>query len=224
MCSSFKYLLASYVMTRAQAGHERLDQMVAIPASALLPYAPVTTPASKEGRPLSVEALCEAATKVSDNTAANLLLARSGGPAALTRWLRAFDRVTRLDRNEPTLNESKPGDPRDTTSPAAIARDLDTLLFGPTLNARHKALLLRWMSECETGLHKLRAGIPAGWSAADKTGNNGRDTSGDVALLTTPKGGRIFVACYVTESKLRGPEQEAIFAEVGRIVSAAAHG
>jgi len=64
-----------------------------------------------------------AAIEHSDNTAANLLLRTVGGPAAVTAYLRALgDPVTRLDRNEPALNEAKPGDVRDTTTPSALAR------------------------------------------------------------------------------------------------------
>ena len=54
--------------------------------------------------------------------AANLLLPMVGGPEGLTAFMRAHgDSVTRLDRNEPALNENAPDDPRDTTTPAAMA-------------------------------------------------------------------------------------------------------
>ena len=224
MCSTFKALLAACVLARAGAGREGLTAAVPIPEAALLSYAPVTSPASKAGEPLSVEQLCAAAVSLSDNTAANLLLGRVGGPGGLTRWLRRFDPVTRLDRTEPTLNEALPGDPRDTTSPAAMASSLEALLFGPILKPASRALLLRWMTECSTGLHKLRAGLPPRWGAADKTGNNGMHTSGDNAVLFPPHGGHILVSAYVTQSSLRGDAQEALFADIARIVVAAAHG
>ncbi len=219
MCSSFKMLLAARVLADADRGAISLDEPVAIPRSALLAHAPITRPAAEAGRSLTVEALCAAIVTVSDNTAANLLLARVGGPAGLTRWLRAFDPHTRLDRLEPELNESRIGDPRDTTTPECMARDVETLLTGDVLSKSARAKLLRWMTDCTTGPNKLRAGVPAGWSVADKTGNNGVHTSGDVALITRPDGTRIFVAAYVTQSTLRGPAQEAIFADVARLVT-----
>ena len=76
--------------------------------------------------------LCAAAVEVSDNTAANLLLGLAGGPAGLTASLRRYgDRITRLDRNEVSLNTNLPGDPRDTTTPdAMVATMRKTLLFG----------------------------------------------------------------------------------------------
>lgn len=218
MCSTFKALLAACVLARVDAGKEDLKTAILVPQEAVLSYAPVAALAAKTGEPLTIEQLCAAAVSVSDNTAANLLLARVGGPAALTRWLRTFDPVTRLDRTEPGLNQSLAGDPRDTTTPAAMAKSLDKLLFGPVLKPASRALLLRWMRECSTGLHKLRAGVPAGWSVADKTGNNGSHTSGDNAVIFPPAGGRILLSAYVTQSTLRDAAQEALFADIARIV------
>jgi hypothetical protein len=77
-----------------------------------------------------------AAVVLSDNTAANLLLNLIGGPPGLTRFLRDIgDKVTRLDRNEPTLNENAPGDVRDTTAPRAMAFALRKVLIGNVLSS-----------------------------------------------------------------------------------------
>ena len=72
---------------------------------------------------MTVEALCEAIMLVSDNAAANVLLSAIGGPAKVTAFARVHgDSVTRLDRTEPDLNSDLPGDPRDTTTPAASVK------------------------------------------------------------------------------------------------------
>jgi beta-lactamase class A len=63
-----------------------------------------------------------AAVRHGDGTAGNHLLGEHGGPAELTAYLRSLgDMVIRTDRYEPTLTEAAPGDPRDTTSPRALA-------------------------------------------------------------------------------------------------------
>ena len=80
---------------------------------------------------MSVSDMCKAMVELSDNTCANLLLARSGGPEALTAFWRASgDTVSRLDHNEPELNRSPPGDPHDTTTPAAMAGSLRRFVLG----------------------------------------------------------------------------------------------
>ena len=80
---------------------------------------------------MTVSALAEAAQVTSDNVAANLLLARLGGPTGFTARLRELgDRQTRLDRLEPELNLVLPGDERDTTTPRAMAETASRLLHG----------------------------------------------------------------------------------------------
>ena len=219
MCSSFKFILAACVLARVDAGLEHLDTPVRIPPEALLSYAPVTSQAAKEGRPLTVQALCEAAVKVSDNTAANLLLERVGGPVGLTRWMwKCDDTVTRLDRNEPSLNSAIPGDLRDTTTPFMMTGWLWRVQNTAVLHEPSRALLMAWMTDCTTGLTKLRAGAPKGWKVADKTGFNGSDTTADVAILSPPSGPGFYIAAYVTQAKLRGVELDAVFPEITKIV------
>uniref|UniRef100_UPI0013D53AD4 serine hydrolase n=1 Tax=Klebsiella pneumoniae TaxID=573 RepID=UPI0013D53AD4 len=75
--------------------------------------------------------------------AANLLLASMGGPSAITALARSLgDEFTRLDRIEPDLNEATPGDPRDTTTPAAMTRNLKALTLGTTLSAPSRDQLI----------------------------------------------------------------------------------
>ena len=85
---------------------------------------------------MRIEDLCAAAVEESDNGAANLLLARIGGPAGVTAFARSVgDQMTRLDRNEPHLNDNLPGDPRDTTTPDAMVQTMKTVLLGDILHA-----------------------------------------------------------------------------------------
>lgn len=108
MCSTFKMLLAAQILQRAQSGQEQLAQRIIYPRSVLVTHSPTTGPQAG-GAGLTVAQLCEATVVLSDNTAANLLLARQGGPAGLTQWLRGLgDTHTRLDRTETELNSAFP--------------------------------------------------------------------------------------------------------------------
>ena len=123
MCSTFKWLLAAAILQRVEAGALSLDERLPVRQQDMVPYAPITSAHIAEGS-MTVRDLCAAAVTVSDNAAANILLAPLGGPAALTQFMRDVgDRVTRLDRKEVELNTNLPGDPRDTTTPAAMAFD-----------------------------------------------------------------------------------------------------
>jgi beta-lactamase class A len=217
MCSTFKFLLASAVLQRVDRHQETLDRTIAIPPKPLLFNSPLTEPHA--GRTMTVAALCHAALTQSDNTAANLLLESIGGPASITGFSRSIgDTVTRLDRMETSLNESLAGDPRDTTSPTAIAGDLKSVLLGNVLSSVSREQLTLWMEANLTGLEGLRAKLPEGWRAADKTGSNGEHTSNDVAVLWPVGKPPIIVAVYITECI--GPESKrsAMLAEIGRLV------
>jgi beta-lactamase class A len=217
LCSTFKFLLASAVLRRVDARQETLDRALAIPAKPLLFNSPLTDPHA--GGTMTIAALCHAALTRSDNTAANLLLESLGGPAGITGFSRSIgDAVTRLDRMETALNESLAGDPRDTTSPTAIAGDLQSVLLGDVLSRPSRDQLTLWMEASLTGLERLRAGLPADWRAADKTGANGKDTSNDIAILWPSGKPPVIVAAYITQCA--GPESKrmAMLAEIARLV------
>jgi beta-lactamase class A len=198
MCSTFKASLAACVLSRVDRGQEQLDRLIRYGEADLQPYAPTTRAHLAEGG-LTVSELCKAAVELSDNTAANLLLAAIGGPAGLTAFWRAIgDQTSRLDHDEPLLNRSPPGDPHDTTTPQAMADNLRRLVLGQVLSAASRERLTDWMIGCATGANRLRAGLPKAWLIGDKTGNNGADAAGDI-LIAWPKPGAPLLACVYTQ-------------------------
>ncbi|MFI4958953.1 MAG: class A beta-lactamase [Lysobacterales bacterium] len=219
MCSTFKLLAVATLLARVDRGAERLDRRVVFGKESVLAYAPVTS--HRVGAPgMTVAELCEAAITVSDNTAANLLLASMGGPAAVTAYARSLgDPVTRLDRIEPELNIASPGDVRDTTTPAAMLRDLQTLLLGDALSHVSRGQLLEWLRATSTGTEQLRAGLPAGWRAGDKTGSGAQHETNDIAIIWPPQRKPLLVAAYYSGSSADTDERHAVLAAVGRLAA-----
>jgi beta-lactamase class A len=218
MCSTFKASLAAFALSRIDRGEDRLESVVGYGSEDILPYAPVARQNLAKGA-MSVEEMCKAAVELSDNTCANLLLARVGGPAALTAfWRSTGDTVTRLDHNEPELNRSPPGNPNDTTTPAAMAGNLRRFLLGEVLSQGSRDRLTRWMIDCKTGDNRLRAGLPRDWRVGDKTGNNGKDASGDIAIAWPASGGPILACVYTQGGSPTAPQLESVYAEIGRMV------
>jgi beta-lactamase class A len=218
MCSTFKASLAAFVLARVDRGEERLDAMVPFGDKDLQPYAPVARQHLAKSE-MSIAQMCEGAVEFSDNTCANLLLARSGGPAALTAFCKSNgDTVTQLDHYEPELNWSPPGDPHDTTTPAAMAGNLQRFVLGKVLSPGSRERLTGWMLGSKTGDKRLRAGLPKDWKIGDKTGNNGKDACGDIAVVW-PKPDVAVVVCAYTQGGTPSPAQtETLFAEIGRMV------
>ena len=220
MCSTFKFLAAAAVLKRVDDGAFKLDQPVTYGAGDLLSYAPVTKAHVAEGA-MSLGALCAAAIEWSDNTAANLMLRETGGPAGVTRYIRTLgDAITRLDRNEPTVNTAIPGDPRDTTTPNAMLADLQAILISTALTPASRQHLTDWMIACKTGEKRLRAGLPATWRAGDKTGTGDNASVNTIAILWPPERAPLLAAVYCTGSALPTKDIEAVHAEVGRLIAA----
>ena len=218
MCSTFKMLLAAWMLALVDQGQESLTQRIHYGASDVVTYSPISGPhADKDG--MTVAELCAATVSWSDNTAANVLMQRHGGPEALTAFLRTQgDAITRLDRYELELNAVEPGDTRDTTTPWAMMQTTRRFVLGNALSVDSRAFLRHWLRDCRTGDKRLRAGAP-GWIVGDKTGTWEKDgIANDVAVLwpQDSKGAPLVIACYLAQVKGEGANRDAVVATVAR--------
>jgi len=225
MCSTFKLLASAYVLHRVDRGEESLERRIGYDAGALVSWSPVTEKHVSDG--MTLGALCHAAITVSDNAAANLILASYGGPRALTAFVRTLgDTATRADRSEPELNRhNRPGDLRDTTSPNGMLHSVQRLALGDALAPASRTQLQQWLLASTTGERRLKAGLPSGWKIGDKTGSGGGPgvggTSNDVAVVWPPEGrAPLLVAAYLMDSAAPGEQRDATLARVGGLLPA----
>nr|AMP55782.1 CARB-PSE [uncultured bacterium] len=214
MTSTFKVLACGALLARQDVGDEDLSRQVPISQSDLVTYSPVTE--TWVGQDISLDALCDATLRTSDNTAANKVLEALGGPDAVTTFLRAMgDEVTQLDRWETELNEATPGDLRDTTTPAAMVSSLHELLLGEALSPAAQATLTQWLEGNEVGGPLLRAGIPDDWRIGDRTGAGGHGSRSVVAILWPPGQAPLIAAIYLTQSDASMEQRNAAIAAIG---------
>jgi beta-lactamase class A len=218
MCSTSKLLACAALLERVDRGEERLDRRIVFSADAVLNHSPLTKPHAGAAEGMTLGELCHATMTVSDNTALNLILDALGGPDAITRFAReGGDGTTRLDRNEPDLNEATPGDPRDTSTPGAMVMHLQNLVLGTRLSEGSRRLLTDWLVANTTGDARLHAGVPEGWRVGDKTGTGPRGTTNDVGLLWPPSGAPLVAAVYLTESAATLEARNAVLAAVAKL-------
>jgi beta-lactamase class A len=219
MCSTFKLLTAAAALKRVDEGAERLDRKIAYGPSDLLEYAPIAKAHVAEGG-MTVADLCAAAIDWSDNTAGNLVLQSIGGPAGFTQFARSLgDNVTRLDRNEPALNESLPGDERDTTSPRAMAGTMQKVLAGDALSDASRSQLQMWLIGDKVGDKRLRAGLPPSWRIGDKTGTGDRGSTNAVAIIWPPGRAPLIATVYYTGSSASVDARNAVHKEIGALIA-----
>ncbi|WP_407691309.1 class A beta-lactamase [Saccharopolyspora mangrovi] len=218
MCSTFKvYASAALLRAHGLAGGY-FDRVLRYDAGQLVKNSPITE--TRVGTGMTVGELCAAAVQHSDNTAANLLLRELGGPQAITEFARSIgDPVTRLDRWEVELNTAIPGDERDTSSPRALADGLQGLLLGDVLGGPEREQLTAWMLANTTGGPRIRAGVPAGWRTADKTGGGSAyGVANDIAVTWTDTGTPIVISLLTGRPRENDQANNALLADATRHV------
>ncbi|MGX1972834.1 class A beta-lactamase [Streptomyces kronopolitis] len=220
MCSVFKALAVGAVLRDLDHHGETLARRIHYTRADLIANSPVTEARLATG--MTVAELCAAAVQRSDNTAANLLLRELGGPTAVTGFARSLgDPATRLDRWEPDLNTAEPWRRTDTTTPAAIGRTFARLLVGDALTPVDRARLTAWMKANETNTDRFRAALPRDWSIADKTGTGSYGTANDVGVAWTPDGTPIVLAVLTGSAEQSAPGDDALVADVTRVLARA---
>jgi beta-lactamase class A len=219
MCSTFKMLLAAVVLSRVDQGKEQLDHRLVFGKDALLNHAPIAS--QHVGPPgMTLAELCGAAVSLSDNTAANVLLAHLGGPSAVTRFARQLgDPITRLDGIEPELNLPSPDHVSNTTTPNAMLANLQKLMLSDVLSETSRKQLTTWMLATVTGKNLVRAGLPADWRVGDKTGRYDIQTN-DVAIIWPPARKPLLITVYYENAARDADARAAVLAAAGRIVAA----
>lgn len=217
-CSTFKAFLAAATLERVQRDEEQLDRAVAVVRADLIPHAPVTERAV--GRTLTIRQLMQAAVEVSDNPAANILIREMGGIAVWRSWWPRFgDTTTLISRLEPDLNTALPNDPRDTCLPDQTVANIRELAFGDRLTPEHDQMIQGWMTASPTGPNRIRAGAPAGWTIAHKTGTGANGTGNDIGMAIPLSGSPIVLATYFTGAAGATEDQrDAVIAEATRRV------
>jgi beta-lactamase class A len=217
-CSTFKTLAAAAVLHRNPLSH--LDKHVTYTKADVDSISPITEKHITSG--MTIRQLCDAAVRYSDGTAGNLLMRDIGGPARLTAYLRGLgDTVSRMDDYEPELNRVRPRDPRDTTTPRAVAADHQKLVLGDAVTADKRALLKDWLVRNVTGAERIRAGLPRGWTVADKTGTGDYGRAHDIAIVWPPHTAPLVVAIMSDRAGYDTRPEDALIVETTRQLVAA---
>jgi beta-lactamase class A len=205
----------------------------------------------------SVEELLRAAVTQSDNTAVDALLKLLGGGPVATRFLESKgihgmridfgERELSLRLNDLKSGEKPPADESDDAADRRVKRG-----FGEVLSSHVNSTTLdgaaTFMGKLQSGAlvspsstnmllgmmtaqvipNRIRAGLPAGFQLADKTGTAGtyQDRLGawnDMGIVTAPDGRRVIVAIFLSDSPATPKQADAWFAEIGRLVATSMH-
>jgi len=109
-------------------------------------------------------------------------------------------------------------DPRDTSTPTAMAKLLDRIFNGKALAPASTQLLIETMQRNRTGGARIRARLPDGTRVADKTGTIG-GTVNDAGVITLPgDAGGVVLAVFVKKSAAPVDDRAEVIADIARAV------
>ncbi|WP_109394036.1 class A beta-lactamase [Proteus terrae] len=218
MASTSKVMAVAAVLKVSEKQAGLLDKNITIKKSDLVAYSPITEKHLTTG--MTLAELSAATLQYSDNTAMNKILDYLGGPAKVTQFARSINDVTyRLDRKEPELNTAIHGDPRDTTSPIAMAKSLQALTLGDALGQSQRQQLVTWLKGNTTGDHSIKAGLPKHWVVGDKTGSGDYGTTNDIAVIWPENHAPLILVIYFTQQEQDAKYRKDIIAKAAEIVT-----
>jgi beta-lactamase class A len=227
MQSVCKLPISIAILRLADLGKLSVQDKVTVRRTDFVPlYSPIKELIKGKQSDFTIRELITRAIRGSDNTACDLLISRAGGANAVTRVLtEAGIKGIRVDRPEGTLQPDSLQiakyliDPRDTASPEGMVNLLQKLYSGNLLSKTSTSVILEDLFNCRTGSNRIKAGMPAGWTLAHKTGT-GRDVLGqntatnDVGIMVGPKGETIYIAVFIKGSKAKIEVREALMAKI----------
>ena len=227
MQSVYKLPIAMAVLKLVTDGKVRIDQEISITPDDFVRqgfHSPIRN-ANPQGTVMNVYGIMRYSISESDGTASDVLLDLAGGPAAVMEYLKGIG-VSDLivADSEKSISKDWETQYRNWSTPQASVKLLNALQNRQAgLNEQMTTLLLKFMTETETGDRRLKRGLPEAASVAHKTGTGGTEkgitgATNDIGIITLPDGRHIFLAVYVSDSPESGAVREKVIADVARAV------
>lgn len=217
LTSTFKTIACAKLLYDFDSGKIPLDTKVQVKSTDLVTYSPIIE--KHVGSEVTLTDACHAAMTMSDNTAANIIIKAVGGPKSITNFVKGIgDTQTRLDRMEPDLNEGLLNDPRDTTTPKAIANTLNKLLFGSTLSDSSKDQLKVWMVNNQVTGNLLRSVLPSDLKIADRSGAGGFGARSITAIVWNEQQAPIIISIFIAQTEASMEQRNTAIVNIGEVI------
>jgi beta-lactamase class A len=231
MGSVFKFPVALAFLPRVDKGDFALDGAVTLEPKDLCPvgFSPIRDLAKGKPVDTTYRHLLTAMLRDSDNTAADFLLAKIGGPSAVTERMRALGvQDLRVDRSEREIGADldQPGgvaryatDPRDTATPDAAIELLRRFVRGEDgLSAESHALARTLMIQTTRAHNRIKGLLPRETVVGHRPGTM-PGTANDIGFVT-PDGKRyVLIAIFTKASKIEDLEaRERAMAEIAKAI------
>lgn len=226
MQSVYKFPIAMAVLQAVDQGKLKLDTPIRVEKSDLIggrQHSPIRDMHPDGGFTLPLRELIRYAVAESDGSASDVLLRIVGGaPKVQAMLTRLGVHGVQVIDTEKALGADNQTQYRNWAQPVDMVRLLVLFQQGKGLSSASRALLLKYMTETETGPKRLKGNLPPGTVVAHKTGtsntvNGITAATNDVGLITLPNGRHLAIAVFVSDSPLSQDTRERTIAACARI-------
>lgn len=175
-----------------------------------------------KGTNVTIQALLRYAVSESDGSASDVLMRLAGGAPVIMGYLKTLGITGIIVANtEKELGADQTVQYRNWATPKEAIRLLAALQKGRGLSTTNRTILLRMMTDTETGLKRLKGLLPAGTSVAHKTGTSltidgVTAATNDIGLITLPNGQHMAIAVFISDAKADSVVREEVIAKIAK--------
>lgn len=223
MQSVYKLPIAMAVLHAVEQGRLSLSEKVMfLPSDLISPgqHSPLRDEHPRGGVKVSIQELLRLAVSESDGVAADILLRTLGGAAVANVYVRSLG-ITGINirDTEKTLGADVHAQYRNYAQPSAMVALLRQIADHSPLSPEHTQLLLRWMTDTQTGEHRLKGLLPLNTVVAHKTKTSGQDNgithaTNDAGLITLPDGKKLAIVVFIADSPKSEAVRESVIAQI----------
>jgi len=224
MHSVYKLPISMAVLRRVDAGELKLDQVIEINPSDMVPqelHSPIRDK-NPNGARLTVAELLRYAIVESDGTASDVLLKLAGGPQAVMSFLNDI-KVSGINvvNSENEIGRDWQTQYENWATPSGAVELLAALQAQRGLSADSQKFALKLLTESVPGPRRLKGLLPDGTVVAHKTGTGGTrngisSATNDIGINTLADGRHLAVAVFVSDAAADLPVRERVIAAIAK--------
>lgn len=225
MLSVFKFHIATTVFNEVDKGKLKLDQIIDINKSDLLPntHSPIRD-AFPNGTKMSLSEIIRYTVAQSDNNGCDILLRLVGGPETVQKFMNSKGvKDFQIEYNEEWMHKGVEYLYPNYSSTKSMTQLLIDFNNGKILSKKSTDDLMKMMLGTSTGTNKLKEQLPKGTPVAHKTGASGKQdevyvAENDAGIITLPNGKKYAITVFVKDSKETYDDNCKIISDVSKSV------
>lgn len=226
MMSVFKIFVATAVLDKIEKENTALNRPITISKDMIYStYSPLRDKIKQYPYQSTIGELLFYMLAQSDNIATDILISYLGGIDKLNQFISSagFPQIV-IKVNEKQMSENIQAQRLNIAHPQDIALFLKAIDDRKILSAKQTEVFRNIMQQTQTGLNKLKAGLPNDVVIGHKTGSSDRDGNGikigdnDAGFITLANGEIYYIVVLIKNSKMSDEQNANLIAQISKLV------